>query len=147
MASDGLHSWRAPLRKTYFVHIAASLRHGELYGKKPYDFLSELDQRVREYMEIFWEGTRGWLSCLRQYTTENQNPAGSQVRYRSLKSQRQTHLCPLYCRLPVYKLRGKVTEFDLAFYCGCFMFSSRGAMQRAHHGKGSVCLTCRKMKA
>lgn len=27
--------------KTYFVHIAASLRHGELYGKKPYDFPSE----------------------------------------------------------------------------------------------------------
>lgn len=41
MASDGLHSWRALLRKPYFVHIAASLRHGELYGKKRCDFPGE----------------------------------------------------------------------------------------------------------
>lgn len=61
MASDGLHSWRAPLRKTYFVRIAASLRHGELYGKKPYDFPSESavgSARSRVHVDILGRHSR-----------------------------------------------------------------------------------------
>lgn len=37
VALDGRHGQRATLRKTtHSVHIAASLRHRELYGKKAY---------------------------------------------------------------------------------------------------------------
>lgn len=39
-ALDGRHGRRATLRKTYLVHIATSLRHAELYGKKANDLPS-----------------------------------------------------------------------------------------------------------
>lgn len=115
------------LRKTYLVHIAASLRHGGLYGKKLYDLPSgSAVGSVGSWVHVdILESHWGMVQLSETISHRESKPT---AHYRCLKSKRQTHFC-LLCHLPVHNLKEKVSFISLSDV------SCRQGKQRAHHGK------------
>lgn len=112
---DGPRGPRAMLRKTDLVHIAARLRHGELYGKKAWGLPSESalgSVRLRVQVDILKSPT-GMVQLSETIHHRESKPT---AHYRSLQSKRQAHFC-LLCRLPIHNLKEKATVwFALHFW-------------------------------